>query len=120
MRCREIGHNQNFKFKTSDLKLFIDKYNTIGGEEYFLSFEDKKRNVVLAFLRLRLPNRDKNYYASKIFKLQPEIKDSAFIRELHTYGQLISLKQKINKTKKRNEIQTHWIRKSLVTEAEKK
>ncbi|NLZ97128.1 MAG: tRNA uridine(34) 5-carboxymethylaminomethyl modification radical SAM/GNAT enzyme Elp3 [Candidatus Magasanikbacteria bacterium] len=119
LRCREIGHNQNFKFKTSDLKLFIDKYNTIGGEEYFLSFEDKKRNVVLAFLRLRLPNRDKNYYASKIFKLQPEIKDSAFIRELHTYGQLISLNQKINKTKKRNEIQHTGLGKSLVTEAEK-
>ena len=119
LRCREVGHNQNLNFKSSDLKLFIDEYDTIGGTEYFLSFEDKKRTVVFAFLRLRIPNRDKSYYDSKIFNLQSEIKDSAFIRELHTYGQLISLKQEINKTKKQNEIQHTGLGKSLVAEAEK-
>lgn len=119
LRCREIGHSNiktikqknNETFKT---KLFIDKYETIGGEEYFLSFEDKKRTAVFAFLRLRIPNRDKNYYDSKIFNLQPEIKDCAFIRELHTYGQLVE----VGKNEK-TASQHKGLGKKLVTEAEK-
>ncbi len=73
LRCREVGHAN---IKLSRPKLFIDKYNASGGIEYFLSFEDAKRQVVYAFCRLRI---DKN-------GLYP-----AFIRELHTYGQMLKI-----------------------------
>lgn len=73
LRCREVGHAN---VKLSAAKLFIDKYQASGGTEYFLSFEDAKRQVVYAFCRLRI---DKN-------GLYP-----AFIRELHTYGQMLKI-----------------------------
>jgi len=41
-------------------------------------------------LRLRIP--DKTFEGNpKIFEYLPEIKDAAFIRELHTYGQLVGI-----------------------------
>ncbi|MBI5732329.1 MAG: tRNA uridine(34) 5-carboxymethylaminomethyl modification radical SAM/GNAT enzyme Elp3 [Candidatus Magasanikbacteria bacterium] len=79
LRCREIGHQKEWRPKDksfSKAKLFIQKYETSGGKEYFLSFEDEKRRVVFAFCRLRLDQR--GFYP-------------AFIRELHTYGQLLPL-----------------------------
>lgn len=84
LRCREIGHQKIDETKPKDWtpKIFIDKYEASGGTEYFLSFEDKKRRVVYAFCRLRL---DKN-------GAYP-----AFIRELHTYGQMLSIGAKKEK-----------------------
>lgn len=86
LRCREVGHQtDNLKLKTYNIKLFVDKYEASGGTEYFLSYEDSKRTVVFAFCRLRL--------LSKSYKLQVT-SYPAYIRELHTYGQLISFKKK--------------------------
>ena len=82
LRCREIGHQKNIfingiqKKQTSSVKLFVEKYAASGGQEYFLSFEDTKRQVVYGFCRLRI---DKN-------GIYP-----AFIRELHIYGQLVKI-----------------------------
>jgi len=86
LRCREVGHLQNLepKILNSKPKLFIDKYETTGGTEYFLSYEDKKRQVVFAFLRLRLNNKTIKQYNNITIA-------DAFIRELHTYGQLVGL-----------------------------
>jgi len=107
LRCREVGHSdmktlKHENIKTIVPKLFIDKYEASGGTEYFLSFEDTKRQAVYAFCRLRI---DKN-------GLYP-----AFIRELHTYGQSLLLKQKNNKTLKH--IQHKGLGKKLVGEVEK-
>jgi elongator complex protein 3 len=60
LRCREVGHASPLLSKERDRvrslpKLFIDTYETIGGTEYFLSYEDQKRQTVFAFLRLRIP-----------------------------------------------------------------
>jgi len=77
LRCREVGHrNAPEKISAHRIKLFMEKYKASGGYEYFFSFEDKKRNTVYAFCRLRL---DKN-------GLYP-----AFIRELHTYGKMVQI-----------------------------
>jgi len=88
LRCREIGHSTSGVAGVSPLlpeegargrwepKLFIDKYAASGGHEYFLSWEDKKREVVYGFCRLRV---DKN-------GIYP-----AFIRELHVYGQMVEV-----------------------------
>jgi len=73
LRCREVGHQET---RTNKLKMFVDKYEASGGTEYFLSLEDAKRNAVYAFCRLRIDKQG----------LYP-----AFIRELHTYGQLVGI-----------------------------
>jgi elongator complex protein 3 len=87
------------KIKDLTPKLFVDKYKASGGTEYFLSYEDKKRKAVFAFCRLRIAE-DGEY--------------PAFIRELHTYGQLIKIGAKGN-----NSSQHMGLGKKLILEAEK-
>lgn len=110
LRCREIGHVDSRKLKVESLKpkLFIDKYEASDGKEYFLSFEDIKRNIVFAFCRLRIDKTG----------LFP-----AFIRELHTYGQSLAIKLKSSKAVKNkkndNEVQHTGFGKQLVAMSEK-
>ena len=94
LRCREIGHidaKTQKRLSGSAPIFFVDRYETIGGDEYFLSFEDKKRTAVFGFARLRLPAHSKK---SKLNDAFPELKGCAFIRELHVYGQLIGIGEK--------------------------
>jgi elongator complex protein 3 len=114
LRCREISRQQkNLGLTSVSLQLFTEQYETIGGTEYFLTFEDPNRIAVYGFLRLRLPaeiagapepERSGGYATdqkagippyeiknNKITELITEIKDCAFIRELHVYGQLVSI-----------------------------
>jgi elongator complex protein 3 len=96
LRCREIGHVDP-KFRKAAPKLFDLSYEASGGTEHFLSFEDRGRNAVFAFCRLRLaPN------------------GIAFIRELHTYGHLIPLDEKGGK-----DSQHTGLGKKLMAEAER-
>ncbi|MFC1721815.1 elongator complex protein 3 [Patescibacteria group bacterium] len=76
IRCREAREQPA---KASDVKLFVQKYQASGGTEYFLSFENRKRETLFAFLRLRFPAQT----------FLPELKGATLIRELHTYGQVV-------------------------------
>ncbi len=120
LRCREVGHSTLSPNHLTTLppKLFVDEYETTGGTEYFISFEDKKRQVVFAFLRLKtpdkLPSLSKRGAGGELLERLPEIKDSAFIRELHTYGQLLDLG-----TTSKSASQHKGLGKKLVKEAEK-
>ncbi len=101
IRCREVknqGHNPVLHFK----KIFID---TVGGEEYFLSFEAQDK--LYSLLRLRLPN-------SKEKILFPELENSAIIREVHTFGQVLALKEHLE-----NKTQHQGLGKKLIKKAEK-
>ncbi len=93
LRCREIGHQQHRTQNMKQVTLFVDEYEASNGKEYFLSFEDPKRTTVYAFCRLRIPARivQKKSVTPGLDALIPEITDSAFIRELHTYGHLIPI-----------------------------
>ncbi len=109
LRCREIGRHTDDVSKKTKPKLFIKTYTTYGGTEYFLTFEDPKRIAVYGFLRLRIPvnnfkwsrSKQKNpgivtsllstLRYSKLFDLMPEIRDAAFVRELHVYGSLVGI-----------------------------
>ena len=117
LRCREVGHImktlKHESIKALAPKLFVDEYETTDGKEYFLSFEDTKRQVVFAFLRLRLPSISKRGAGGELDKVLPETKDSSFIRELHTYGQLLDLG-----TKNKSASQHKGLGKKLVLEAE--
>ena len=84
IRCREARED------ISDLKkakLSIEKYPASEATEYFLQFTSKNKQKLYAFLRLRIPNKEEENFIS-------EIKNTAMIREVHTYGKLIPLKSK--------------------------
>ncbi|MEK7508402.1 MAG: tRNA uridine(34) 5-carboxymethylaminomethyl modification radical SAM/GNAT enzyme Elp3 [Patescibacteria group bacterium] len=101
LRCREVGHQElGIKNYALGPKLFIEKYEASGGTEYFLSYEDAKRNIVLAFCRLRID----------LVGLYP-----AYIRELHTYGQVATLKHLNTETL----VQHTGFGKKLLAETEK-
>jgi elongator complex protein 3 len=112
LRCREISRQIKHIPKDTVPQLFVDEYDTIGGQEYFISLEDPKRIALFGFLRLRIP--DTTADTQKIVKLIPEIKNCAFIRELHVYGQLVEIgKQNISAS------QHTGLGKKLVAAAEK-
>lgn len=102
LRCREIGHlsleQQNILSHVKP-KLFVEKYEANGGTEYFLSFEDPRRQTVFAFCRLR-------FNSSGLYP--------AFVRELHTYGQSLFIGAKEKKAS-----QHKGLGKKLLVEAEK-
>ena len=93
LRCREVGHSLKQSNKNlaetlrSKPRFFKDVYQASGGTEFFMSFENKDQSVVFAFMRMRFPSKNNK----EIVTLFPELADAAFIRELHTYGHLVSL-----------------------------
>lgn len=97
LRCREI---KNWRLEIRNLKLVKKEYRASNGKEIFLSFEDKKQDKILSFLRLRLPekfsiNRTiENSEELKIYKYFSVLKNAALIRELHTYGPLVKIGKK--------------------------
>lgn len=82
IRCREVGHKVLKEGIYPDIKhieLRTIKYEASNGLEYFISYEDVKNDVLLGFIRLRIPSE----------VLRPELKGAALVRELHVYGQMI-------------------------------
>lgn len=113
IRCREIGR-ATAEAKKIKPKIFLEKYDTLGGEEIFLSFEDPKRETIFGFLRLRLPDKKSdNEQIAKLRKLLPQISDCAFVRELHVYGQMIEIGKK-----KKNAAQHQGLGRRLLLKAE--
>lgn len=107
LRCREVGHVKLEDIPDLTPHLYIDTYETHGGMEYFLSFEDKDRKVVFAFCRLRIVDQSSLFLAKKISY-------RAFIRELHTYGQLLNIGQH-----NKDHSQHKGLGKKLILEAER-
>ncbi|OGF33850.1 hypothetical protein A2223_01230, partial [Candidatus Falkowbacteria bacterium RIFOXYA2_FULL_35_8] len=102
IRCREARENIT---GISKAKLFIVKYPASEGTEYFLHYSSPNKKILYAFLRLRLDQKFKHFI--------PELQDCALIREVHTYGKLISLGSK------EKAVQHMGFGKKLLLEAEK-
>jgi elongator complex protein 3 len=80
IRCREAGLQRRYPTEDEVILKRTD-YSASGGSEIFLSFESKVGETILGFLRLRkvaMPHRD-------------ELDHSAVVRELHVYGQAVSV-----------------------------
>jgi len=81
IRCREIGHRtlkEKIDVNPADVHLMSREYYAGGGEEFFISFEDRMRDILVGYVRLRLPSSSAH---------RPEVDSStAIIRELHVYG----------------------------------
>lgn len=78
IRCREA---RTKKISEKDVELVIREYSSAGGIEKFISFENPDRTTLYAFVRLFLPKKFPSV-------LGP---DTAHVRELHTYGELVSV-----------------------------
>ena len=73
IRCREVGMNEE---TPETVSYGVETYDAAGGTEHFLSFEDRERDLLVGFLRLRFPGQ----------VVRPELEDAAIVRELHVYG----------------------------------
>jgi elongator complex protein 3 len=107
IRCREVGHQGvgvNPVF--GDIKFMKEEYNAGMGREIFLSHEDPLNDILIGFLRLRIP--------SNMAHRREVDKKTAIVRELHVYGQMAELGQK------KDEIWQHMgYGEDLLAEAEK-
>ena len=104
IRCREVRISD--KISNQDmLRINRIDYESSGGKEVFLSYEDKNESIY-GFLRLRKPS---------IKAHRNEIdNNSCIVRELHVYGKSLRLGEK-----EENAIQHSGLGKKLMTEAEK-
>ncbi|MCX6796243.1 MAG: tRNA uridine(34) 5-carboxymethylaminomethyl modification radical SAM/GNAT enzyme Elp3 [Candidatus Falkowbacteria bacterium] len=136
IRCREA---RDKKFKIYDLRFRILKYKASEGEEYFISCESKDGKTLYGFCRLRLLD-DKRNTASLLFAKEEDRRSSgvilkeltpalplpkggsrfvALIRELHVYGELVSVGNPSTLLRTSKKIQHSGLGKRLLTEAEK-
>jgi elongator complex protein 3 len=82
IRCREVGHRERDGVKPNpyNLKILNRKYDASEGLEHFISVEDSENDVLVGFIRLRIPSEE-------VFR--PEISNkTGLIRELHVYGEM--------------------------------
>lgn len=85
IRCREAGHRwlkDGVKPEPQNITILTQKYEASEGTEFFLSVEDCVRDVLIGYLRLRLPS-DKAH--------RPEFSGGkvSLVRELHVLGPLV-------------------------------
>ncbi|HIP91584.1 MAG TPA: tRNA uridine(34) 5-carboxymethylaminomethyl modification radical SAM/GNAT enzyme Elp3 [Methanothermococcus okinawensis] len=81
IRCREVGHviyKKGIYPDPESIKLCREDYSASGGHEIFLSYEDVKNDILIGYIRLRIPYKP----------FRPEIDDkTALVRQLHVCGQ---------------------------------
>ena len=84
IRYREVGHKikRGVMPDLNSVKLCRFNYDASKGKEIFLSFEDVRNDILIGFLRLRVPYKS----------FRPEIdENTGLIRELHVYGPTVPI-----------------------------
>ena len=109
IRCREFGQTFS-KEETSldEIGLYRLDYEASKGQEIFLSYENKKENYLVGYLRLRKPSE---------FAHRPELNDgkTLIVREIKIVGELVPKDVKPNRF---TQIQHRGFGKSLMNKAE--
>lgn len=93
IRCREVGHSMfttEAKTKTDDIKIISTEYEASKGEEIFISAEDSTNDLLIGYLRLRIPSE-------KAHRPEVRAKPCSIVRELHVYGPLVPVGKHLNK-----------------------
>lgn len=80
IRCRETGLQRRYPSE-DEIVLRRTDYSASEGREIFLSYESKDAETILGFLRLRKVSRPH----------RNELVNSIIVRELHVYGQAVSV-----------------------------
>jgi len=101
IRCREYGHRSKNGWKSGEPELVRIDYESCGGHEMFLTYEDSKETI-FGLLRLRINSHI------------PEKGYKAIVREIHVYGSAVPLGERIN-----DAVQHKGIGIKLLAEAER-
>ncbi|NVM43519.1 MAG: tRNA uridine(34) 5-carboxymethylaminomethyl modification radical SAM/GNAT enzyme Elp3 [Candidatus Lokiarchaeota archaeon] len=113
IRCREYGIAKKSvaidENKFEDIKLYRYDYDASNGQEIFLSYENKKEDYLVAYLRLRKPSE----YAHR-----HELNDgkTMVVREVKVVGELVPTDKKPNR---KTQLQHRGFGKLLMENAEK-
>lgn len=85
IRCREVKSDYAIGEKA-----ILDRidYAASGGKEIFLQYVSPDKRKLFALLRLRIPTRADRDHSI------PALRDSALIREVHTYGKMAKIDKK--------------------------
>lgn len=86
IRCREYGHRVKHGVEVGEPSLKRLDYKASGGDEIFLSFEDKN-DTLFGLLRLRIQDKS-------LLEDADSERRTALIRELHVFGPEVSLGEK--------------------------
>jgi len=84
IRCREVRGEE---YDDKDVELVVREYDSSGGHEFFISYEDTKTDRLIGYLRLRIPSQhftgEKHWIG--------ELNGASVIRELHVFGQQVGI-----------------------------
>jgi elongator complex protein 3 len=91
IRCREVGHRMvidKVRLDPERVKVLTTRYAASEGEEIFISAEDPENDVLIGYLRLRIPSEKAH---------RPELKANpcSLVRELHVYGPLVPVGKRL-------------------------
>jgi elongator complex protein 3 len=87
IRCREAGHRQlkdHVKPDPEKTKIITTKQIASEGEDLFISAEDTENDVLVGYLRLRIPSE-------KAHRPEINVEPCSIVRELHVYGTLVPI-----------------------------
>jgi len=106
IRSREVGIRlrEGKKVNFEKVELLRYDYEASFGKEIFLSFEDVENDILIGFLRLRIPGEKIAFNF---------LEDSSGVRELHVYGEALGIGEQPVK-----EFQHRGFGKQLLKEAE--
>jgi elongator complex protein 3 len=93
IRCREVGHRMmvdGVKPNPDGVKVLTARYAASEGEEVFISAEDMENDVLIGYLRLRVPSE-------KAHRPEVRAKPCSIVRELHVYGPLVPVGKRLAK-----------------------
>ncbi len=96
IRSREIGHVK--LLEKANIQIMRENYRSAGGDEIFLTMEDKNSKAIAAFLRLRISDNSRE----------------SLVRELHVYGEHLNIDRSSDTS-----FQHRGFGKELLTEAER-
>lgn len=85
IRCREVGHRmlkEDITPNLDNVELMVEREKASEGEDVFISFEDAVNDVLIGYLKLRIPSENAH-------RLEVTSKSSSIIRELHVFGPMV-------------------------------
>jgi len=93
IRCREVGHRwlkNGVEPDPSNIQVMTIKEKASEGEDIFLSVEDSINDILIGYLRLRIPSEKAH---------RPEVLSgiTSIVRELHVYGPLVPVGKRMAK-----------------------
>ena len=85
VRCREVGHRlikNGIRPERKNIQVQSLDYKASEGTEVFISVEDPISDILIGYLRLRIPS-------DKAHRLEIKDRNASIIRELHIYGPVV-------------------------------